>query len=80
MGVCECLGHKNTNLPLVLKVQEIVFFLSEAKHIMGPFLGFFEGASKCPIICFAPEKKIVSCTFRISGTLIVTFSLLLGSL
>jgi hypothetical protein len=36
------LGHKNTNAPLILKVLEIIF-PSGAKHIMGHFLGFFEG-------------------------------------
>ncbi len=25
---------------------------------------------KCPIICFAPDKKIIFCTFRIRGTLV----------
>jgi hypothetical protein len=37
------LGHKNTNVPLILKVLEIIFLFG-AKHIMGHFLGFFEGA------------------------------------
>ncbi len=54
--------HKSTNVPLILKVQEIIF-LPGAKHIMGHFLQFFRGGlaffepSKCPIICFAREKK-----------------------
>jgi hypothetical protein len=25
---------------------------------------------KCPIMCFAPDKKIIFCTSRISGTLV----------
>ncbi len=37
-------------------------FFSRAKHIMGHFKGFFEGA--------APDKKIIPCTFRIRGTLV----------
>jgi hypothetical protein len=38
------LGHKNTNVPLKLKVLEINF-LSGAKHILWAiFLRFFEGA------------------------------------
>jgi hypothetical protein len=31
------------NVPLILKVRDIIF-LSGAKHIMGHFAGFFEGA------------------------------------
>ncbi len=31
------------NVPLILKVRDIIFF-SRAKHIMGHFTGFFEGA------------------------------------
>jgi hypothetical protein len=31
--------------------------------------------AKCPIICFAREKKLISRTFKISGTLIVKTSL-----
>jgi hypothetical protein len=31
------------NVPLILKVWDIIFF-SRAKHIMGHFAGFFEGA------------------------------------
>jgi hypothetical protein len=30
--------------------------------------------AKCPIICFAQEKKIISQTFKISSTLIVIMS------
>ncbi len=26
--------------------------------------------SKCPILCFAPDKKLIPCTFRIRGTLV----------
>ncbi len=32
---------RTINVPLILKVQDIIFF-SRAKHIMGHFLGFFE--------------------------------------
>jgi hypothetical protein len=46
--VCVCVGqkiqYKNTNVPLILKVCGVIF-LSRAKHIMGHFLGFFEGTS-----------------------------------
>jgi hypothetical protein len=55
------------------------YFLSGAKNIMGHFLEFFEGAStfltpsknpaNYPIMCLAC-KKIISRTFKISGTLI----------
>jgi hypothetical protein len=31
------------NVPLILKVQEMIF-VSKAKHKMGNFEGFFEGA------------------------------------
>jgi hypothetical protein len=34
-------GHKNTNVPLKSPGE---FFLSGAKHLMGHFEGFFEGA------------------------------------
>jgi hypothetical protein len=44
LSIYLSLGHKNTNVPLILKVLEIIF-LSGAKQIMGHFLGFFEGAS-----------------------------------
>jgi hypothetical protein len=37
------LGHKITNVPLIWKVGDIIFF-SWAKFIMGQFSGFFEGA------------------------------------
>jgi hypothetical protein len=41
---------------------------------MGHFAGFFEEAeenpAKCPIICFAPDKKIISRTFKIRGALL----------
>jgi hypothetical protein len=39
-----CVGHKNTNVPLILKVEEIISFSGE-KHIMGHFLGVFKGGS-----------------------------------
>ncbi len=35
--------QKNTSIPLILKEREIIF-LSWAKHIMGHFEGFFDGA------------------------------------
>jgi hypothetical protein len=31
------------NAPLILKDRDVIFFL-RAKHIMGQFAGFFEGA------------------------------------
>jgi hypothetical protein len=34
-----------TDVPLILRVQDIIFLLL-AIHIMGHFLGFFEGAKK----------------------------------
>jgi hypothetical protein len=57
-----------------LKVRNITFF-SWAKHIIGHFTEFFEGTpsknpKKCPMICFAPDKKIISRTFKIRGTLV----------
>jgi hypothetical protein len=36
--------HKNTNVPLILKVCDVIFCML-AKHVIGHFLGFFEGAS-----------------------------------
>ncbi len=45
-------GNKNTDVPLILKMQWIIF-LSGAKHITGISWDF----SKCPIICFAHENK-----------------------
>jgi hypothetical protein len=36
-------GLLTINAPLILKVREIICF-SRAKHIMGHFEGFFEGA------------------------------------
>ena len=35
--------HKNTNVPLILIVWEVIFCMLE-KHIIGDFSGFFEGA------------------------------------
>jgi hypothetical protein len=40
---CVCVGHKNTNISLILEVCD-VFFISRARYLMGHFLGFFEGA------------------------------------
>jgi hypothetical protein len=35
------------NVPLILKVRAIIFFLREQNtYVMGHFEGFFEGASK----------------------------------
>ncbi len=36
--------YKDTknNVPLIMKVCDIIFFLSWANHIMGHFEGFFE--------------------------------------
>jgi hypothetical protein len=36
---------------------------------MGHY-GPLENPLKCPIMCFAPDKKIIFCTFRIRGTLV----------
>jgi hypothetical protein len=65
-----------------LKVRDIIFF-SQAKHIIWHFAGFFEGVKKvkassknpkkCPIICFAPDEKIISRTFKIRGALVFLF-------
>jgi hypothetical protein len=55
------LNYKITiNVPLILKVRDIIFF-SQAKHIMEHFLGNM----------FCPrQKKIISRTFIIRGTLV----------
>jgi hypothetical protein len=51
---------------------------------MRHFFGFFEGAlpfltRKIFIKCFAREKKIISWTFKISGTLIVKMAHLVST-
>ncbi len=38
------LGHKITNVPLILKIWEIIFCFW-ANYFMGHFEGYFEGAS-----------------------------------
>ncbi len=50
-------GHQNTKVLLILKVCDILFFCLGTEH-MRHFLRFFEGAPKCPFICFAREKNI----------------------
>jgi hypothetical protein len=44
---------------------------------MRPLL---KNPKKCPIICFATDKKIIPCTFRIRGTLIFCMSLSEGEI
>jgi hypothetical protein len=65
------------NIQLILKVREIIFFAGKTHN--GAFKGIFLGGRdlvdpskipKCPIMCFGPEKKIISHTFRIRGTLV----------
>jgi hypothetical protein len=44
LSIARCtLGRLTINVPLILKVWDIIFF-SRAKHIMGHFAGFFEEA------------------------------------
>jgi hypothetical protein len=38
------MGHKITNVPLILKIWEIIFCFW-ANYFMGHFSGYFEGAS-----------------------------------
>jgi hypothetical protein len=38
------MGHKITNVPLILKILEIIFCFW-ANYFMGHFEGYFEGAS-----------------------------------
>jgi hypothetical protein len=46
------------NVPLILKVRDIKFFFSWAKHIIGHFSGFFEGAGTfLPLNCAYNMKK-----------------------
>jgi hypothetical protein len=70
------LGHKNTNVPLILKVLEIIFGVFRGgfaqdnlgvKKVSAPL----KNPAKCLIICFAREKKTISRIFKIIGTLIV---------
>jgi hypothetical protein len=44
---------------------------------MRPLL---KNPKKCPIVCFATDKKIIPCTFRIRGTLIFFMSLREGEI
>ncbi len=48
------------NVPLTLKVQDIIFFL-RAKHIMGHFSGFFKGAETflTPKLSWATRRAIL---------------------
>ncbi len=55
--LCLSQGQKNTNVPLILKALEIIFFCL--------------GQNICPILCFASEKKIISQTFRIHNSCLI---------
>jgi hypothetical protein len=44
LSLALSLGHKNTKVLLILKVQEIILLFG-AKHIKGHFLGFFKQTS-----------------------------------
>jgi hypothetical protein len=50
---------KKKKVPLILKVLEIIFFLSRAKHILGHLLGFFLGAETflTPKKGLGPQEK-----------------------
>jgi hypothetical protein len=50
------MGHKITNVPLILKIWKIIFCFW-ANYFMGHFSGYFEGALKWPIKQFARKKK-----------------------
>jgi hypothetical protein len=75
-------GHKITNVPVDLKVCDVIFCML-AKQLIGHFVGFFEGAStfltrsKNPPLnnrlFVLPAEKITSRipNFRICGKLIV---------
>ncbi len=63
-----CVGHQNSNAPLILKVRNIICYAQDNfafKKVSAPS----KNPSKCPIMCFAreiPAKKLISRTFRIS--------------
>ncbi len=72
------------NVTLILKVRDIIFFFA-GKTYNGAFCGVCYAQDnlgvkkvsapskipqKCPIVCFAPEKKIISRTFKIRGALV----------
>jgi hypothetical protein len=73
------MGHTIANVLLILKIWEIIFCFW-ANYFMGHFSGYLEGASTflTPLkislemahkVIF--PQKILSCIFKISGTLIV---------
>jgi hypothetical protein len=43
-GQLVAMGHKFTNVPLILKIWDIIFFFW-GKLLYGHFSGYFEGAS-----------------------------------
>jgi hypothetical protein len=63
--------YKITNVPLILKIWEIIFCFW-ANYFMGHFEGYFEGARLFwpSILSLVQQKKIISRIFKISGTLI----------
>ncbi len=42
-GVCVCMGGGGTNVPLILKLCDVIF-LPWINHTMGHYLGYLEGA------------------------------------
>jgi hypothetical protein len=61
------MGHKITNVGLILKIWEIIFCFW-ANYFMGDFSEISVKMSP-KVIC--PQKKIISRIFKISGRLIV---------
>ncbi len=51
-----CVGHKNTYVPLILKVCDVIYFAFGKPH-NGNFEGFFDGASKSPIMCLHAKQN-----------------------
>jgi hypothetical protein len=51
------MGHKNTNVPLILKVLDIVFFYAQDNLVVKKVAAPSKNHAKCPIICFARDKK-----------------------
>jgi hypothetical protein len=43
MCVCVCLGHTNTNVPLILKACDVILFAMGGKPHNGAFFGIFQG-------------------------------------
>ncbi len=70
--VCVCVEHKNTNILYLWcwKCVTLFFFVLGKTH-NGASLGIFEKVLEMPHYMFCLWKKIISRTFRISGTLIV---------